>query len=100
MTENINLRPLGVDGSIGFSVKAKDTEHNQQIHEGFRQFAFDECDGDYTLALKRLLETYQSDWKYESLRDGIVFLESRIAEMENNQRPKEDVDSESGKKAF
>lgn len=75
----VNLRELSEQGFIRFSIKDKDTPQNQAIHDGFREFARVECRDNYTVALEKLLEYYQSDAKFEILWDKIQELEQRVA---------------------
>jgi hypothetical protein len=64
---NQALRESAWEGYIGFTVKAKDNEQNNTIHEAFRTFCKLEADNNYTQGLKMLLDYYSSDMKYEAI---------------------------------
>ena len=74
--KDMNLSDIA-DGTIRFSIKAKDTDSNRKIHVAFKEFSEIEADNNYTLALGKLLEAYQSDFKYESLFD--MLQEQKVA---------------------
>lgn len=91
-------------GSISFYIKAADNEKNSEIHEGFKAFARDECSGDYTKALEKLLQYYQEDAKFEMLWEysrnlKIEFDEMKIS-MENRQHAKKNEDKEESDGTF
>lgn len=80
---------------IRFSIKCDDTRENQKVHEAFKEFAKLECDNNYTIALRKLLESYQQDWKYESLSMRLMSVESAISAIEREKeeekkKPEED----------
>lgn len=89
---DINLRDLA-DGSIKFSIKARDTDENVAVHAAFKEFCKVECDDNYTAGLRKLLEYYQDDAKYESLWQNIAFLKQEIDELKI-QTTKPDSDEE------
>lgn len=72
---------FGEEGIIRFSIRAKNTEQNAQIHAAFREFCKNETNDDYTLGLKVLLQYYQDDYKYATLRDLIMTLKMEIDEL-------------------
>ena len=84
------LRKHSYEGYIGFNIKAKDTDENIRIHEQFRNFANAECEGNYTLALKQLLSTLETDFKYQSLYELLLDLQDRIDMIEQKQNEKKD----------
>ena len=84
------LKGMGVNGHVGFSVKAKDTDHNRSIVEAFLNFAKTECADNYTLAIKRLLESYQNDYKHELLYDEIERLKKELRESKKENKDDED----------
>lgn len=75
------LRSISKDGFIGFNIKAKNTEDNQETHDGFKQFAKNECGDDYTLALKTLLVYYQEEAKFEAIWEVVKQQQYRIDEL-------------------
>lgn len=79
---SVDLKDLGVPGTIGFNVKAKDTKENQKVHDGFREFCNSETRGDYTLGLKVLMDYVRSDEKYKSLLVKIEDLENKLKVLE------------------
>jgi len=90
------LREVSWDGCIGFTVKAKDTDCNQQTHNRFRSFCNDNTEGNYTLGLKQLLEIVDSDYKYQSLFEMIMDLQDEIAiiktKLEDKKTEKKEVE--------
>ena len=72
---------LGDKGFIRFGIKAQNTESNSQVHEAFKEFCKTEANNDYTLGLKYLLQAYQEDYKYSTLRDLIMSLKMEIDEL-------------------
>jgi hypothetical protein len=72
---------LGEDGTIRFGVKTKNTPENVAIHENFKRFCEQECNNDYTLGLKFLLNAIASDYKYESLSERITYLKTELDEL-------------------
>jgi len=63
------------------TIKAKRNDHNEGVIRQFKLFCKNETDNDYTQGLKRLLEHYSTDWKYESLYNEISELKTDIAEI-------------------
>ena len=84
-----SLRKLNVDGMIRFSIKANNSEENENIHTAFKAFCKAECDDNYTLGLKRLLENYETDYKYEMLFNEIMEVKADLAELAMSEKPKE-----------
>ena len=68
-------------GFISFYIKATDNDKNVQIHTGFKAFARDECAGDYTKALEKLMSYYQDDAKFESMWENIKILRLELDEL-------------------
>jgi len=62
------LRQLA-PGTVRFSIKAEDTKENESVHTAFKEFCKVETDNNYTQGLRKLLEYYQNDFKYEMLFD-------------------------------
>lgn len=69
--DNISLRDMSDEGHIRFNIKAPDTEENQRVHDAFKEFCKVETDNNYTVGLRKLLEYYQGDFKYEMILDKI-----------------------------
>jgi hypothetical protein len=87
---NEGLRGMNVEGSIKFSIKARDTEENERVHNAFKEFAKQEWDDNYTLALKDLLQTKEADYKYEAMWEHINHLGRELHQMkETKEEPKE-----------
>ena len=86
----MHLDELNVPGFIRFSIKAKDTEGNQRVHDMFREFCKVEVDDNYTLGLKKLLEYYAEDYKFESLHLMIEELKAEIDELRTKIDKKKD----------
>lgn len=83
------MKQLGAEGYIRFSIKADDTTANQHVHDAFREFCKVECSNDYTLGLKTLLEYYQADAKFSSLYDHIQEIRAELAEVKDKISTKE-----------
>ena len=78
-------------GYIRFSIKANDTKENEQVHEAFKEFCKVECDNNYTQGVKKLLENYDIDYKYESLFEMCQELKERLNKIEAKAKePKEE----------
>lgn len=82
MTQDIDLKGLDVPGYVKFTIKADDNIENNTVHEAFKEMAKVECGNDYTLALRKLLEYYERDAKFDSLYSLIVELDQRITVIE------------------
>lgn len=80
---NNGLRNIA-PGTIGFNIKAKDTEQNQAVHSGFREFCKSETDNNYTLGIQKLLEFYESDFKYSILYENIRQLQVAIDDLKSS----------------
>lgn len=79
--EDMNLQDLNVPGFIRFSIKAKDTVENHSVHTSFKDFCRVETDDNYTLGLRKLLEYYQGDFKYEVLHQEIEDLKLELIQL-------------------
>lgn len=83
MVEELNeLRTLA-EGFIKFSIKAADTEENKKVHDAFKEFCKIECDNNYTQGIRKLLEFYEADYKYESLHASIMMLQESVLEIKD-----------------
>jgi hypothetical protein len=94
-TNEMDLRDIA-PGFIRFSIKADDTAENQSVHEAFREFCKIETDNNYTQGLRKLLEYYQSDFKYEmiynKLQDQSCTLDDlRESVIQLQSKPKKEV---------
>jgi len=76
--EEMNLDKLGVQGYIRFSIKADDTPENTSVHDAFKEFCKAETDNNYTQGIRKLLEYYQSDFKYEAIWEAIKEIQNDI----------------------
>lgn len=62
--DEIGLRDLDIPGFIRFSIRAKDTEENVEVHNKFKEYAKLYHRNDYTKALDELLViAHSSIWK-------------------------------------
>lgn len=83
MTDKLNtLRESGWNGFIGFSIKAKDTEDNQQVHDAFLDFSKIEAKDDRTLALRLLLANWNDSARFDTIWDYVGMLEERLSILE------------------
>ena len=87
------LEKMGVNGYVGFSIKAKDNKHNRAIVTSFLDFARIECGNNYTIAIKKLLENNQKDYLLEVISMKVVELENRINEL-TKSKTKQVVDDD------
>jgi len=69
--------------SIGFF----DTKENKIVWSTFVQFCKLESDGNYLLGIKMLLQSYSTDWKYDSLYNEIQSLKEQISKHEQIVTP-------------
>ena len=84
------LSGLGEHGYISFKIKYNNTEENRQVHDIFRKFAETETDNHYLLALKKLLENYSDDYRFEALWEKISLVESAMVELTQHNQPKQE----------
>ena len=97
------VKKMGVNGYVGFSVKAPDTAHNRTVVSAFLDMAKTECSDNYLLAIKKLLECYAADYQYELLYDKVVELESKLEEAKSCVKcedKSEQEDDEEDEKVF
>jgi hypothetical protein len=94
--KDVSLRDIA-DGYTRFSIKAEDTEENTKTHEAFKEFCKIETNNDYTLGLRKLLEFYESDFKYELLYErldeqsvALANLQGSVNELVQSPRKEED----------
>ena len=89
------LSGLGDNGYISFKIKYNNTEENRGVHDTFRKFAEAETDNHYLLALKKLLENYSEDYRFEALWEKISLVESAMVELNKpaTEEKKEEKDS-------
>lgn len=64
-----------------FVIKYGDTEPNNAVHEAFIHFAWAETDGSYLQALKKLLENYSDDYRFELLHSSLEELRGSVVEL-------------------
>lgn len=67
-----------------FAVKYNNNEGNRAVHEAFISFCWSETDGNYLQGIKRLLENYNSDYRYELLSNEIEVLKQEISSKETS----------------
>lgn len=89
-----NLAELGVEGSIGFSIKAKNNEVNIAIHEAFKEFCKYETDNNYTLGIKLLLDNWEQSNKLLYIIERIAQLEQEISQLKQKPKQKEIEENE------
>jgi hypothetical protein len=73
-----------------FKVSYNGTSANVSIHEKFKDFAERETDGVYILAIQKLLEAYEADWKYQSLFNEVQDLKVAYEELKVVDKNKEE----------
>lgn len=73
-----SLRQSGWNGYIGFSIKAKDTEDNNAVHNAFLEFSKMEAKNDHTLALRLLLGNWQDSGRLDAVWDYMRMLEEKV----------------------
>lgn len=82
--KKMDLKSLSEDGCIRLVLKAKDTEVNQAVYEGFKEFCKIETDNNYTVGLRKLLEFYQMDYRNELIVNEINDLRVVLAEIKTS----------------
>lgn len=87
--EEMNLDKLGVKGYVRFSIKADDTPENNSVHDAFKEFCKTETDNNYTQGIRKLLEYYQGDFKYEAIWEAIKELQNGIQMLKQETKEKE-----------
>lgn len=101
---NTDVKEMGLrdiaKGIVRFSIKADDTPENTQVHDAFKDFCRVETDNNYTQGLRKLLEYYQSDFKYELITNKLVQLDTLLSELKGSivelaEKPKIEEDEES-----
>ena len=81
---SLNLRDISNEGFIFLGIKAKDTEDNQKTHAAFREFCKTETDNNYTQGLRKLMEYYQSDFKYEMIYHQINDINTTLLDLKTS----------------
>ena len=76
----INLRDIA-RGTVRFSIKADDTLENLHVHNAFKEYCKVETDNNYTQGLRKLLEFYETDYKFELMFNKIEELTVTVAEL-------------------
>ena len=94
-------------GKTRFTISADDTLENMTIHESFKEFCRIETDNNYTQGIRKLLEYYQGDFKYEMLfnkleEQNVVLsdLKGSIIELTKKKEVKKDDQDEEDTGAF
>jgi hypothetical protein len=88
----MDLSGLADKGFVRFSIRAEDTEENKAVHAAFKDFCRAECDNNYTIGLRTLLNYYAGDYKFEAIWDKIALVEARVIDIEKNVSKKNDAD--------
>lgn len=83
-------------GNVGFSIAYPATESNIGTHERFIRFAFDEANGDYIVALSKLLDFAELSTRIDSIEQRIQLLEVMVLDHleDSNGMQKEKVKEE------
>jgi len=68
-----------------FVIQYYNTQQNQSIIKTFILMCENESDNNWILGLKKLLESYSTDWKYASLYDDISELRQELAKLKNEK---------------
>lgn len=84
------------DGKVWFTVRANNTPENVAIHAAFKNYSKIECDNNYTLGLRTLMEYKQADYKYEMLYAEIAQLKQKFQELSAKIEPKKKEMKEEG----
>lgn len=99
MVKYMDMSGLGVNGYVGFSVKAKDNEVNREVHGWFTDLSEKSFSGDYTATLSFLKDSVEVNVKEEALfaqindlRQKVLELEQRITAPQKVVGEQEDVD--------
>jgi len=82
-----------------FVISYYNTEENQQIINTFKLLCEKETDNHYLLGLKKLIETYSTDWKYELISYEIQTIKEELAKIKNNN-PQQLMDTKNKIKTF
>lgn len=77
------------DIKVCFKICYDNTDENRRVHEAFQEFAKRETDNGYLLAIKQLLMSYSTDWKYETLHQKILQLEQEVALLQGSDDEEE-----------
>ncbi len=78
------------DGKIWFTIRANNTPENIAIHKAFKEYSKIECDNNYTLGLRNLMEYRQADFKYESLYAELQQVKAEVKELKAKIEPKKE----------
>lgn len=71
-----------------FKIAYNGTDDNKETHKRFTEYAKEETDNSYILALKRLLESSEADWKFQAICEKVDALEMEIAELKMQEEEK------------
>lgn len=64
-----------------FTISYNDTEQNRSVKDTFLLFCDNETDGSYLQGIKKLLENYSADWKYEIFQSELQQMREEIANL-------------------
>jgi len=74
-----------------FKVKYNGTDENKEIHHRFQEFCFRNSDNSYIIGIKMLLDSFETDWKYETLYNELVNVKNLVASMTEKSEEKKNV---------
>jgi len=76
--EKVDLKDLSDNAYIGFSVKARDTEHNREVHDWFDSFSKTQAGHNHTAALGILKNLVKYQSMFEELHNRLLLVEAKI----------------------
>ena len=83
---------------VYFKIGYSNTEENRQVHHAFMSYCEHETDNNYLQGMKRLLEWYSTDWKYntiltelKSVKEELTLFKQEMSEKENSEKPIKEV---------
>lgn len=87
MDDEEKLQRMDDDIRMSFKISYNGTKQNKDIHARFQRFCLEQTDNSYILGIDKLLNAYDTDWKYESLFAEIKHLRE-IVERQQEQLEK------------
>jgi hypothetical protein len=95
-----HLQKFGAKGYTFLSMRYIDVKENAVVVDNFKRFALSETDDNYIQALKKLLEYYQADMKYQNLLAELMFLKHEVELLKASKPQKEAPQEEEEDKVF
>lgn len=80
--EDLDLKNISDEGFIKFTIRTEDNVNNANIHKAFKEFCYYETKNDYTVGLKRLMESYGISKQLGLLWSAVESLENKFSEIE------------------